>query len=312
MTKFKHDEFAKELLRVLLEPFGEVQVDRSVKSEIRRIDVYFTPAEIMPDDSTLKLLWKCAPHGAAFEPFRSPVQDDEVRSTMGKLFDVHAALARQANRAKKTVPKTEELPQLWIITPTMSEEKLRAANVINKEEWGKGIYLLGDMFRTGIIVVHQLPKTPETVWFRTLGRGKVQQEAIDEIANLPKNSSYRQKILELFADLKINLESITDQEPDEMELLMTLARSPLFVEYMERATADAVSTAVKTVNQSIVESMMLDRFGALDQELSEIIPNIIKLSPSELIPLLMHLSREELIDRFANKVYGVQGLPLES
>ncbi len=300
MTKFKHDEFAKELLRVLLEPFGQVQVDRSITNELRRIDVYFIPATATPpDDPTLQLLWKCAPCGAAFEPFRSPVQDDEVRSTMGKLFDVHADIAREAHRTKQVAPKTEVLPQLWIITPTMSEEKLRAANAITKEEqWGKGIYFLGDMFRTGVIVVHQLPKTPETVWFRTLGRGKVQREAINEIAALPKDSSYRQQILELFASLKVNLESNANRQPDEVELLMALTKSPLFVEYMERATADAVTATAK----NFVEGLVIERFGSLDQELSAIVPDLIKMSPSELIPLLMHLSREKLIDRFTTKL----------
>jgi hypothetical protein len=129
---------------------------------------------------------------------------------MGKLFDVHGELTRTAHRKKKPEPKTEELPQLWIITPTMSEEKLKLANVIKKEGWCDGIYFMGGTVRTGIIVVHQLPITPETVWFRILGRGKVQERAIDEIAALSQNSAYRQKVLELFASLKVNLESSTD------------------------------------------------------------------------------------------------------
>lgn len=298
MTKFKHDEFAKDLLRTILEPYGKVQIDRAVTNEIRRIDVYFTPADVVPSDPTLQLLWKCATHGASFEPFRSPVQDYEIRSTMGKIFDVHSELFREAKRAKQNPPKTKDLPELWIITPTMSKEKLKAVSAINKEEWGEGIYFTGSIFRTGIIVVHQLPKTHETLWFRTLGRGKVQQEAIDEIAALPKNSSNRQKVLELFASLKINLENSTEKEPDEMELLMKLAESPLFIEYMEQATADALAQGVTTGYQSVVESMIVDRFGSLDEKLSAIIPNIINLPPSEFTPLLMHLSRVELIDRF--------------
>jgi hypothetical protein len=44
--------------------------------------------------------------------------------------------------------------------------------------------------------------------------------------------------------------------------------------------------------------MIVDRFGSLDAELSAILPDVLKLSPSEFTPLLMHLSREELIDRF--------------
>jgi hypothetical protein len=300
MTKFKHDEFAKDLLRTILEPYGKVQIDRAITNELRRIDVFFTPAGIAPADPTLQLLWKCATKGAAFEPFRSPVRDWEVRSTMGKLFDVHGELTRTAHRAKKPEPKTEELRQLWIITPTMSEEKLKLANVIKKEGWCDGIYFMGDMVRTGIIVVHLLPITPETVWFRILGRGKVQERAINEIAALSQNSAYRQKILELFASLKVNLEASTDRDLDEMELLMSLTESPVFVEYMERATANAVNTALETSNRSAAEILMVDRFGALDEELSAAIPNIIKLSQSEFMPLLLHLSREDLIDRFTD------------
>jgi hypothetical protein len=193
---------------------------------------------------------------------------------MGKLLDVHGKLNRKAKREKRPEPKTEELPQLWIITPTMSEQKLELANVIKKEGWCEGIYFMGGMVRTNIIVVHELPVIPETVWFRTLGRGKVQQKAIDEIAALPKDSVYRQKILQLFASLKVNLEASTDQDPDDMELIMSLAESPVFVEYMERANADAI----RLNNQSAAEILMVDRFGVLDRELLKIVPNIIKLS----------------------------------
>jgi hypothetical protein len=38
----------------------------------------------------------------------------------------------------------------------------------------------------------------------------------------------------------------------------------------------------------------------LDDDLIQVIPNIIKLSPLEFTPLMVDLSREELIDRFSN------------
>jgi hypothetical protein len=178
---------------------------------------------------------------------------------------------------------------------------LKAINVTTEEsEWGASIYLLSEMQRTGIIVVHHLPKTPDTVWFRILGRGKVQQGAIDEIEALPANSPYRNETLKLFVKLKVTLESRNDREQNETELMMRLADSPLFTEYMERATADAVSTAVKSGQQDVVESFLLKRFGVLDDDLIQVIPNIIKLSPVEFTPLMVDLSREELIDRFSN------------
>ncbi len=71
MTKFKHDEFAKDLLRTILELYGKVQIDLPITNELRRIDVFFTPAGVMPEDPTIQLLWRCATYGASFEPFRS-------------------------------------------------------------------------------------------------------------------------------------------------------------------------------------------------------------------------------------------------
>jgi hypothetical protein len=56
---------------------------------------------------------------------------------------------------------------LWILTPTLSAEKLAGLGAINKlEGWESGVYLLAPLLKVGIIVIHQLPKTPETLWLR--------------------------------------------------------------------------------------------------------------------------------------------------
>jgi hypothetical protein len=73
----------------------------------------------------------------------------------------------------------------------------------------------------------------------------VQQEAIDEIEALPANSPYHDKTLELFVKLKVNLENRKDRELNETELMMKLAESPLFTEYMERAAAANFTSVVE-------------------------------------------------------------------
>jgi hypothetical protein len=80
--------------------------------------------------------------------------------------------------------------------------------------------------------------------------------------------------------------------------MMKLADSPLFTEYMDRATADALTATRIEDFTSVAEGIILERFGSFDEELSAIVPNIIKLSPPEFTSLLMLLSREELIDQF--------------
>ena len=44
MTRFIHDQFAKDYLEELLSPFGTVQAPRRVAAEVREIDVWFSPA----------------------------------------------------------------------------------------------------------------------------------------------------------------------------------------------------------------------------------------------------------------------------
>jgi hypothetical protein len=49
MTRFIHDRFAKEYLEELLSPIGTVNIGRDVTSEVREINVYFTPGTAIPE-----------------------------------------------------------------------------------------------------------------------------------------------------------------------------------------------------------------------------------------------------------------------
>ena len=128
---------------------------------------------------------------AVIEPFRNSVSVPQIRACMSKLYDLHADLYREAKRAKQLEPKDEQLPILWILTPTLSAKILESLGAKpDVDIWGEGVYLLPAALRTGIIVLHQLPQTPATLWFRLLGKGKVQTTAIAEVAALPLTDPY--------------------------------------------------------------------------------------------------------------------------
>jgi hypothetical protein len=57
-----------------------------------------------------------------------------------------------------------------------------------------------------VIVIHQLPVIPETLWLRLLGKGRVQQRAIEEVQALDINNPLRGKAIDLLANLKTTLE----------------------------------------------------------------------------------------------------------
>ncbi|WP_313926651.1 hypothetical protein [Anabaena sp. FACHB-1237] len=43
MTRQPHDQFAKEYLEELLKCLGMVEIDKNVKSQVREIDIWFSP-----------------------------------------------------------------------------------------------------------------------------------------------------------------------------------------------------------------------------------------------------------------------------
>jgi hypothetical protein len=206
MTQFPHDQFAKNLLEALLATGGQVTTALTIDSEVREIDVYFNPTNDPSRISDLGLLARCASQPAAFEPFRNPVSTPEIRSCMSKLYDLHRETVRQAKKDSRKITDAE-LPTLWILTPTLAAPTLTGFGAINEEGWGNGVYLLPPLQKTGIIVIHQLPVIPETLWFRLLGKGKVQQQAIAEVAALSIDSPHRTDALKLFGNLRIILES---------------------------------------------------------------------------------------------------------
>jgi Domain of unknown function (DUF4351) len=234
MTRFPHDEFAKGFLESLLSPFGQVQTSFKISSEVREIDIYFQANDSTRSIPELGLLGKIAQTDFVLEPFRNPPTIFQIRACMSKLFDLHADLIREAKRNQQTEPKNADLPMLWILAPTLSQPILAEFGATLAVELApSGLYLAPPGYTMGIIVIHQLQQTPATLWFRLLGKGKVQSNAINEVAALPADSLGRQDALSWLGNLRVILEARETQEPEEEELMMQL--SPLFLEKLQAA-----------------------------------------------------------------------------
>ncbi len=304
MTRFPHDQFAKEYLKELLTSLGQVETSRKVAGEVREIDVWFTPSSTTNQEAqTLGLLAKIATTPAIFEPFRHAVTSRQIRSCMGKLFAVEAELERQAKREITTFNESA-LPKLWIFTPTASPlllEQFRA--IAAPENWLAGVYLLAEGLKTAIVAIHQLPRTPETLWLRILGKGTVQKQAIEELTALPADNRWRVNTLELLYNLRVILEANQNLEPEDRELIMEL--SPLYLERLDTALQSGIQQGIQQgIKQGIqqgerivVENLLRIRFGNLDDELQGIMEPLLKLTPEEFTRLLLQLSRDELLAR---------------
>lgn len=311
MTVFPYDQFAKDYLTELLSPLGEVKTSQNIAGEVREIDVWFAPNAQTANNTELGLLGSLANTAAIFEPFRNAINLGEVRSCMGKLFDVFAFLERQAKRNNTRIEE-KNLPQLWIIAPTASTSLLAGFGAkLELDKWCSGVYVFPPHWKGGIVVIHQLPATPETLWLRILGKGKVQQQAINELAALPENEPIRGVVLELLNNLKTILEVNQNLEPEERDLIMRL--SPLYEQRLAAATQQGIEQGIEQgmergIERGIgqgqrifIENLLKAKFGELDAELTAIIEPLLELPPAESTALLLQLSslsRSEFLARF--------------
>jgi len=291
MTRQPHDQFAKEYLEELLASLGNVKTSKDVKSEVQEIDVWFVPTTTAIN-SELGLLGKMAVTSCLFEPYRNAPSEVEIRSCLLKLYSVQGELLRQAKREKRTISE-EELPFLWILTPTCSERILEGFGAKAKEGWEKGVYFLPKYQNAAIVAINQLPIIEDTLWLRAMGKGKTQTEAISKVVELSRENDKWNKLVEIFASWQKNLELNSDVNDEEVrELIMSL--SPAYLKQREEWKQEGQQDGQRLM----VESLLAVRFGNLDEELSTIVTPMMELSLTERTQVLVNLSREELLARF--------------
>lgn len=271
MTRFIHDQFAKDYLEELLKPYGEVQAPSRVAGEVREIDVFFSPFTAQTANlETLGLLGQFAATPAIFEPFRNAASKEEICDCLLKLLEVRGALQREAKRNKTTIQEVV-IPKLWILTPTASSTLVSGFNATPKADSLTGIYYLGDYLRTAIVAIHQLPCTQETLWLRMLGRGTVQKLAIDELEALATNHPFRRVTLELLYNLRQNLRINQSSEEDDRELIMRLA--PLYQQDREQAIQEGEQRGRQQGEQQGEQRLIIRqlnrRFGEIEPSLIE-------------------------------------------
>jgi hypothetical protein len=235
MSEFPHDDFAKDYLTELLSNIGTAVPNKVIKSERREGDIWFErnpKLTIAAQRKKLGLMGQLLRRDSLIEVFRNPATAMEIRWSMtdrrsscrGKLTDIEGDMARAAKRKDETLTE-EMLPDLWFIMPTASEE-IRAGFGIRKSRV-PGVYRWPKLDRTGLIVVHQLPVTEETLWIRLLGRSGNQERAIQELVTKPVQSALYNSIEEVLANYRAKLERSRSLTPDEEELIMNLSTAYL-------------------------------------------------------------------------------------
>jgi hypothetical protein len=209
-----HDSFAKRLIAGALDELGTSELEHEVHDPARYVDIYFRPQDPPSQLPLLELglLGRMAQSVCLMEPFRNPVTVKDVQACLMK------GLAMQQSGD----------PWLWILTPTASAGIRKRFQAQPDFDELMGIYTLGCGFEARLVVIHQLPKTPETMLIRLLGRGRVQRQALEEVMVLGVDNPTRERVLRLIGNWKIMVDR---KEVKDEELLMNL--SPAYYQWEE-------------------------------------------------------------------------------
>ena len=262
MTRFLWDKFSKDYLETFLASSGDVKTSLDVTAETQEIDVYFRPTspEMPPE---LGLLGRLAQTPCLLEPYRNPVTIDAIIACLSKLLTVREQLQREAHRHQQPL-LAENIPRLWILTPTASQRIITAFSALNHPDWGEGIYFLPPALTTSLIVLHQLPETPETLWLRLLGRGGTRTRAIDELETLSPSHPFKSASLKLLYNLSRNLQALPKRTQEERKFIMRLA--PLYEQDRE--------AAIQQGEAKVVLRQLKRRFGQLPPHITETIQKL--------------------------------------
>lgn len=275
MTRTPFDQFCKRLLEEFLSPLGEVQLNLEVPGESRFVDVWFIPSSQTDiDPLSLGLLSRMATTPCLIEPFRKPPTPTEVRNCLLKLFLVQADFQRKARREAERLSEAD-LPQLWILTPSASELQLSGLGATADVDWLPGIFFMPSLLRAAVIVLNQLPQTPETLWLRLLGKGTTQLQAIQEVLALPQEQPQRAIALRLLVGWKITIETSGKLDEEDREVVMTLAQvyQALLEQEreaerrgMERGIEHGMERGIQEGELSLVLRLLLRRVGTVPEE----------------------------------------------
>jgi len=134
---------------------------------------------------------------------------------------------------------------------------------------------------------------------RILGKGIIQQAAINEVIALPEDDRKRYTILKLLGTWKITMEISNEIDVEDRELIMNL--TPAYLEWERITELRGLERGKEQERRQIVENLLLARFGFIDEQLAAVIQPVLNLTSHEYTTLLLQLSslsREQLLARF--------------
>jgi hypothetical protein len=228
MAQYQDDDFSKAYTTALYRTKGQVTTNIQVKSdENLEIDLLFianltNPAWETEDLGLFDRLMTVHPT-IAVEHYSGYLRPEHFFRCASRT-DFY--ITREKAEAKKRGARLpdEQKPFTWMIATACSREMLRSFGSVPDRALGPGIYRISPGWRIGLVIVRELPETPETLWLRGLGKDEILSEAFTGIRSLPETKRERNDIVEVcIKHFKYLVEkSATDLSEEEGNFMKTM------------------------------------------------------------------------------------------
>ncbi len=180
------EKYSKNLLGILIEEAGDLDSEHEIVGQEQRVDMLFRPSlERSAKLSALGALGRIIARGlCVIELYARPPRLPLFRDCLRKQLMLHHGLTLKARRQKKPEPPVPYLVMISVGRPLtlITELEMRPT-----EEFPGGFWRMPRALRVDLIVVRDLPYTPDTLFLRLMARGRRQREAIAELQRLPSS-----------------------------------------------------------------------------------------------------------------------------
>jgi hypothetical protein len=120
--------------------------------------------------------------------------EDEYEDEYEDDWDDESELASATTEFEDKITKT-----MLILVPSLTTEMIQGFGLQLAPDYASGVYQFAPIFHVTVVVINQLPVQPATLWFRLLGRGPVQRQAIAELIAMPPDELRDRAVAQLLA-----------------------------------------------------------------------------------------------------------------
>jgi hypothetical protein len=229
------DILRKHVLAEALDSVADVTLEKRVAPlDEQRVDACCVlrkgalPESAVPHVGLVRRMLQVSPH-CMVEQYSETTSLDEVDDDLRKRYHVQHAI-------KKT-NKDAEKPVLWVTSPGRPETVLAAYVGLPVPGWPDGFYCCASGVRMWVVVLAELPKTPETRLLRMFGPPRMQLEVLKELKALAPDDPQGQAWVDILAEVRYLIEKVPDLSLEEQAVMTELRQR------WEREKADLRNSA---------------------------------------------------------------------